>query len=160
MKKIHVVDIVSKKAEVPSFQGRTHAPGKSGFWIHPRKGTFTLEGTKEYHAQFVLDHPELFGIEDGDLDFDKIYNSGWISIRKFAGPQEMWAVAYSRLRYSYKFIERWAEKILKEFPKEKNTPVMLVPTSDPVRPDNITMEQISMGMLRFASQKAGACLEA
>jgi hypothetical protein len=124
---------------------RAHASGFSGYWIHPIKGSFPLSSA-DHHKDFLLENPELFGITGG-LDLEGVYRRGWISIRKWSGSMDKWAVVYFSIRSSRKTIEEWATKLYFSEPSERSSEIQFHSFRDDVDPSTMRIQDIVQGKL-------------
>lgn len=109
------------KHDVPD---RRHHPACPGFWLHPEKGVYEI-GPDDHHSDFFLAHPELFG-----TDLDAAFADGWVSIRRWVGGCEAWAIRYDALHAVADLLCAWARKVVIERPDEALTPLLCFPISD------------------------------
>lgn len=123
-------------------EGRGHAPGISGYWIHPRKGVHPLS-REEHHSAFFQAHPELFGD-----DLPAAYADGWISIRRWAGSDPKWAVVYGRWRAAVSALRAWAASVVQERPEEGSVRVFFTAVDDAATPPETTLLGLASGYLR------------
>lgn len=104
-------------ADKPGVPDRHHHPVYPGFWLHPEKGTVEI-GPDEHHSEFFLANPELFG-----EDLDQAFADGWVSIRRWTGSQEVWAIRCERFQSVADALSGWADACLQRYPKEAETPI-------------------------------------
>jgi hypothetical protein len=117
---------------------RRHAPGASGFWLHPRH-EITLD-EDEHHRDYFMLHPELFG-----HDLVAAYDDGWISIRRWIGTENMWAVAYGRRDTAWPVLTAWARRLLAKRPEETAVAVEFVAVSETESAPGTTLGGLASG---------------
>lgn len=103
---------------------RQHHPEIPGYWLHAEKGMFPLR-PDEHHSAFFLAHPALFG-----EDLAAAFARGWVSIRRWTGYREEWAIRYDDLNAVGPMLQRWAAGLLERYPGEALIPVRCFPASD------------------------------
>lgn len=108
----------------PGARGRRHHPRYPGFWLHPAKGVYEI-GPDAHHSEFFLAHPELFG-----TDLEAAFADGWVSIRRWTGSQEVWAIRCERFQSVAEALSRWAGVCLGRFPDEAETPLRIFTNED------------------------------
>jgi hypothetical protein len=118
---------------------RHHHPVCPDFWLHPNKDTFEI-GPDEHHNEFFLAHPELFG-----KDLAQAFADGWVSIRRWAGGQEVWAIRCEHFQPIAHTFSRWASACLRRLPHEAETPIRVF-TSNGEIPTPHTLADLASGM--------------
>ena len=118
-----------------------HHPTFSGCWIHPVKGDFPLSPA-EHHSHFFQTHRSLFGSE-----LNAAYEDGWVSIRRWVGDNEVWAIRYHALGPVASLLCKWAQSVLELHPDEGKVPIHGFSGNGEPSVTAVTIEAVAQGKL-------------
>ena len=88
-------------------------------------------------------YPELFGEV-----LDHAFADGWVSIRRWTGDQEVWAIRRERFHPVADTLSRWASACLQRFPNKAETPRRIF-MGDGETPTSRTLAELAAGCFDF-----------